>query len=566
MNSRFEHAFHTNYAPSQEELREIEDLVSAPEEKIQLLNEKISQLQAERDGLQSFIDNHRALLSPARRLPRDILAEIFLHCLPTDRLPSCDGRKAPLVLTTICRFWREIAVTTPRLWRAIHFIIPILTGYIIHDDFRKQTRLHNEGLQLWLERAKSVPLTISCYMPSSSDKPMEIREGLQNTYSESLEILLRYSVQWKTLCLSFIPRQLLLLFLKLKPSDIPLLRTLYLERNTFDFWRPWMSTTEGHPLSDIARVASLRALYLQSEYVDIAAFPARWGELTELSITLPLHLSYDVSPAEFVQKLSQTCHSLRKCALNLAITPPENLVSIQSPRQTWKYLSDFSIHFEINDMPEEHSQAFQILERVFDPIATPALSHFTFRTSIMPLEIERAPFLTLFEVSNCHIISLELETQLSEKALVETLRCIPSLAVFHLVDIFQSSSYVIEGVVIHPPPYPALTSNLFRALAEDVLCPLLEEVNLEHCTADCMDDIVAFVRARSTIKSLNVTFKASTAFMVQYTLSDEERHKGELLRQRGIDVVWRSVSESTFDFTYNAVFDAGMPQLISFMY
>jgi hypothetical protein len=36
-------------------------------------------------GLGAYVDTHKALISPARRLPLDIIEEIFVACLPTHR-------------------------------------------------------------------------------------------------------------------------------------------------------------------------------------------------------------------------------------------------------------------------------------------------------------------------------------------------------------------------------------------------------------------------------------------------------------------------------------------------
>ncbi|KAJ6504124.1 hypothetical protein C8R47DRAFT_177927 [Mycena vitilis] len=63
-------------------------------------------------------------------LPNEITSEIFLHFLPVyPRCPPLTGNLSPTCLTHICRRWREIALTTPALWRAMPFCIdaePIL--------------------------------------------------------------------------------------------------------------------------------------------------------------------------------------------------------------------------------------------------------------------------------------------------------------------------------------------------------------------------------------------------------------------------------------------------------
>ncbi|KAJ7194315.1 hypothetical protein GGX14DRAFT_378075, partial [Mycena pura] len=48
----------------------------------------------------------------------EILAHIFVYCLPHGRIrPS--PRTAPLVLGQICRRWRDVALSTGRLWSSL---------------------------------------------------------------------------------------------------------------------------------------------------------------------------------------------------------------------------------------------------------------------------------------------------------------------------------------------------------------------------------------------------------------------------------------------------------------
>ncbi|KAJ7133627.1 hypothetical protein C8R44DRAFT_611733, partial [Mycena epipterygia] len=66
------------------------------------------------------IDKHKVLISPMRRLPQEILQEIFLACLPQDHNASVGALGAPLLLGFICRYWRMVAHTMPRLWSGLH--------------------------------------------------------------------------------------------------------------------------------------------------------------------------------------------------------------------------------------------------------------------------------------------------------------------------------------------------------------------------------------------------------------------------------------------------------------
>ncbi|KAJ6588194.1 hypothetical protein B0H19DRAFT_1098298 [Mycena capillaripes] len=81
------------------------------------LNHSVKSLEAERNLLQKRLDTYRY---PVLTLPTEIVSEIFIHFLPVyPKCPSQLGPLSPYMLCQICRTWRNIAVATPELWRAI---------------------------------------------------------------------------------------------------------------------------------------------------------------------------------------------------------------------------------------------------------------------------------------------------------------------------------------------------------------------------------------------------------------------------------------------------------------
>ncbi|KAJ7678156.1 hypothetical protein DFH06DRAFT_567288 [Mycena polygramma] len=89
--------------------------------------------------------------TPALTLPNEITSEIFLHFLPVfPRCPPLIGPLSPTSLTHICRIWREIALTTPALWRAIPF----------STDTRIPFARRLEMFNLWLSRSRHCYLSI----------------------------------------------------------------------------------------------------------------------------------------------------------------------------------------------------------------------------------------------------------------------------------------------------------------------------------------------------------------------------------------------------------------------
>ncbi|SJL02808.1 uncharacterized protein ARMOST_06145 [Armillaria ostoyae] len=64
----------------------------------------------------------KKILSPSRRLPPEVLTEIFIRCwsLYGRTGPPLDPRAVPWTLTHVCRKWRKVAIATPEIWSSIH--------------------------------------------------------------------------------------------------------------------------------------------------------------------------------------------------------------------------------------------------------------------------------------------------------------------------------------------------------------------------------------------------------------------------------------------------------------
>ncbi|KAJ7085008.1 hypothetical protein C8R43DRAFT_1051640 [Mycena crocata] len=106
------------------------------------LHEKRAALTEEKIRLQNSINS---FTYPILILPTEITSEFFVCCLPdTPTLP--DEAIAPMLLTRICRQWRQIALDEPRLWASLKI------------DARTRVR---RIVQDWLPRARSMPQTHS---------------------------------------------------------------------------------------------------------------------------------------------------------------------------------------------------------------------------------------------------------------------------------------------------------------------------------------------------------------------------------------------------------------------
>ncbi|KAJ7602850.1 hypothetical protein DFH06DRAFT_950140, partial [Mycena polygramma] len=90
---------------------------------IERLQERQKELQAERVSLSSYQAQNRTILSPLRRMPPEILGEIFSWTLASIADALERGRyrptDSPWVLTHVSRSWRAVAVSNPSLWSLV---------------------------------------------------------------------------------------------------------------------------------------------------------------------------------------------------------------------------------------------------------------------------------------------------------------------------------------------------------------------------------------------------------------------------------------------------------------
>ncbi|KAG1724176.1 hypothetical protein EDB19DRAFT_318880 [Suillus lakei] len=68
------------------------------------------QLIEEKDKIVQSTTFHKGLVSSLWCLPTEVLSQFFHHCLPEDKYLSPASMLSPMLLTRICRPWREVAV------------------------------------------------------------------------------------------------------------------------------------------------------------------------------------------------------------------------------------------------------------------------------------------------------------------------------------------------------------------------------------------------------------------------------------------------------------------------
>jgi hypothetical protein len=140
-----------------------------------ILNGLHEQLGEKQDKITQSMILHKGLVSPLRKLPTEILSLIFIYCLPEDSHLSLTQSTAPVLLTRICRQWREVALDMPRLWCRLHLKLK-------NRGLDQQDNLYH----LCLKRSQGRPLSlvIDCY----ANQMRMLRKFLQSYGSHILSL------------------------------------------------------------------------------------------------------------------------------------------------------------------------------------------------------------------------------------------------------------------------------------------------------------------------------------------------------------------------------------------
>ncbi|KAF7969263.1 hypothetical protein HWV62_27860 [Athelia sp. TMB] len=201
-------------------------------------------------GVKEAPEVHYSVLNPTRRLPVEILGEIFVQ------LQEMLGGRS-IAPTQICRHWREVAIGTSRLWNCIK--VPYYSGKAAADA---------EMVTLWQQRSGGQPLTIMLgrktwyWGPSAAERKNPAFDSALNSQAH----------RWKDMQLHV--NDAIASFLNNIPEDLPMLHTLYMSGRPRD---------EVTPFANFSNASALRFLTLNGRLsTPMPIFP--WAQLTKCSL------------------------------------------------------------------------------------------------------------------------------------------------------------------------------------------------------------------------------------------------------------------------------------------
>ncbi|KAH6911008.1 hypothetical protein BKA70DRAFT_1269181 [Coprinopsis sp. MPI-PUGE-AT-0042] len=294
-------------------------------------------------------------------MPPDILRNIFSHCVPNDTPEKImQVSEAPLLLTQICRHWRDLAITTPTLWSTIFLKIPSppqnsfnpgisaldaydqdlgidievegalegLSALLIGEWCRKAESLVSLA-NIWLSRAKGCPLTIffrdiNTDRPSSSSVFDNFDHGslTQNPVDHLLSLLCTRVSQWAQLDL-LVTSSSEASFLSQISSQTPHLRSVRMQWSSFGFSDAAPNSPSSFHISKSTPLQHLSLDGFQGNFKDISV---AWNNLTELACTgCPVRYFGAYNSSGMIPSFSpsvalallQDCPNLVQCELHL---------------------------------------------------------------------------------------------------------------------------------------------------------------------------------------------------------------------------------------------------------
>ncbi|KAF7326380.1 hypothetical protein MVEN_02624400 [Mycena venus] len=414
MASPFAAQLDTNYCPEDDEVLQIKSILVEPTLRLRRLDDEIAELQRaidklaeERDGLETFVAAHKALISPVRRVPFDILQEIFIACIPTHRNCVMSASEPPVLLGRICSSWRAIALSTPHLWARLHIVEPPRGGHASFDavvDEKVAQRL--EIAKMWLGRSGQCPLSISFQSGPDEHNPFPTSPS-HSLCGQFLQALIPFAPRWQHIRFA-IPLSAFEAMIHLTQTDVPMLETVAFHPQSH-FFHESMKWKEL-PILGSSRISGF------SITADCFVFEKsllRWHQLTDLAIEGPVWRS-GLSIDMILHTLA-SCPELRSCKLAVSGIISE----IQHSLVELQFLHTLELEFGNVALT-----ATQLLDR----LSLPGLLNFTLNGNRLPngtpdAQLSLASFLTLCT----QLESLKIDSNtFSKSSLLDSLRSLPS--------------------------------------------------------------------------------------------------------------------------------------------
>ncbi|KAJ7592820.1 hypothetical protein C8J56DRAFT_885906 [Mycena floridula] len=451
--------------PTEAERAYLNQLLGTSNDEISRLTTAIDKLVLEREKLQSNVAVYKAILAPIRLLPEDMLREIFVNCLPSNKPAAIAITDAPLLLGRICHSWRELALSTPELWASIH------VQFSLQLDSLRVQRLCDEA-HVWIARSGTCPLTIALTF-----------ENGDPTAENFVDSLTKLSKRWRSIDIEA-PVDWMPSLISLSKSDVPRLErfrhsiTQYTQ-DTSQFEELWHSLGifDGEKLCDV----SLQNPWLRNSLS--ATSTVNFGQLTRL----------DFDEADTALTLMEVADILGRspnlitCHLKITEVLESTDVAWRFEPVTLLHLTSFTIGITLSF--HSHTSSVDVgLRAFFSSLDLPKL------TSFSPSLESYISWITLARASPVESLTLTI-SDLSHQSVLEYLRTSTYL---------KRLRFSTNPIWNRDPPAIVMGPEMeqFMAIdnADDVICPFLEVLELTNFLFS--DGIfVELVKRRAALKN-----------------------------------------------------------------
>lgn len=222
----------------------------------------------------------------SRHMPPEVLSEIFIQCLDftawSDREEPmlCFPDDAPHLLTQVCRSWRTVAMSTPRLWSTLSLPdVPITS---------EQCECLYAQVRVWLSLSRALPLSFTLRMDDEDEDELHRYVSLLQTEIHRWKVA-RFEVS----------RNSVHRFPVFEPGSTPLLE---------EFCLNYIADTEGEGVPTLmTALASAPRLYeIELHHNETYHWALPWASLTTLDI-------FDYTSEFKTESLARFCEMLGTC-------------------------------------------------------------------------------------------------------------------------------------------------------------------------------------------------------------------------------------------------------------
>ncbi|KAJ7633009.1 hypothetical protein FB45DRAFT_914150 [Roridomyces roridus] len=400
------------------------------ESRLAMLEEPLAYLHRQQTHLLRSVETHKAILSPIRRLPPEIIAEIFaftveatFHFGDISEVMGPMSQHAPWVFTRVCRRWAEIALAMPSLWSMV---------FLDLDRFGERGTV--EMIKLLHERSRNMQLTLKIFCEQTGRRSHHV-----------LDAALAHVERWRNADLYLkLPLLLRLAAIRDRLSSLTTL-TMSLDVDLDEvgsavdpeFWNIFAAAP---------KLTALCASFWDNDQLRRSPFVFPWHQLTRLSTTF----STDSEALSVLQRLS----NIVDCRLEYVKSDglaPHLPICLPHLRHLLVQIDETMLE------PAPKRPGKQPSPSLLDSLETPILENLTTHQTA-----DITAVLALVTRSRCAGSLKELHfhtTPLRADTVLPVLRILPRLEVLEVGD--------LNGSLL--PRTPTLIPGFVRALAADWL-------------------------------------------------------------------------------------------------